>query len=1131
MRPLTIASVAALLGLVPFCDSLTVTASNNANVLANALFSGPGITVSSASYSGASAASGTFTAGLGGIGSGALLTSGSAVGALPGGNLYVGNGAAGSATYCGANSFDAAILTVTFSLGAGYSGIQVEFVLASEEAGGSPDPISIFLNGQQYARDASGTQLSVVSPYLLDSTFSITPPNSVSSYAGSSPPLLLVIPASPGPQTMVFAICDLSDREWDSGLFLKAGGCTNCSPSLVVNYVTTTTTLAAGASPFTSTTKASGTVSGTLDYDDGDDDIIEYAFVDVWHYERFLYRLVDHDIDYQHDVDIQHEFVNHRVFQHVYVKRVYIFVNFGVFINFDVFIHDVVFNSHKHFDKSHVVFQHNFDLINIHFHFHNRAIQHNVRVNNVPVSGSHLTGTVLNIFDTASLVIVELVYSSAPSSSVRELKFHNTDATQPNTDLDVLHQHSEHDFDVETNNAHELQSIIQDAAIELFHDGSVDRAHIHRQPVVHRLVVDIHPRIAAHVDHLDKLLDPTTLALPSTSTAEAASSPVEEVSASTPASTLPVVPSSPISSPIEPSTQLSTSQSTASEPAASESAISESATFESATPTASADPSSSSLATTPEPAPSPTTTTSSSPSPSSTDDVVPSNLPLIGAYAYLGCLTSQSNFPTFNLIGEDPDMTTARCVSLGGGLSFVGIFDRSCYGASSLDDTGEVAEAQCNLECPADPGLFCGGIRQTPAARKRGLSRHLGRRAVPVDRLLTVYALVDPGPGSTTTTTTTAITIGTTTAAATPGLPSSVGSDPSATSTSAGPGVVTSPSPASSGALSSPPSSVLSPAPIPSSNTIPIANPTNPSAPPNPTSTLSNLQTLTTTVLYTIVDPLNPSRLTVTEFCATLPYAPCPRCQHGGPPTVNMETITASCRACGPHGETHVTLTVPAAAIAAPTHEPSSAQEPPDVAGHLQDDSQPTRPHGEQIPGHETHGSRPDGTSPSLPNVNSPDVNSNLDIGGHTYTQAVNPLSGSRAAPTPLPAAPNPNEEDIYNTQPPYEAAPSAGPDGGGGHPFSTQNAAAVPSGSAGADPSTDGPLASPDSNRGPHGSSILPTNEPAKDSASGAISASSGTSISPAPSTAAASMSVRNALRPAWCSVLFALGLAMVVA
>ncbi|TDZ33932.1 hypothetical protein C8035_v000673 [Colletotrichum spinosum] len=1115
MRPSTIASVAALLGLVPFCDSLTVTASNNANVLANALFSGPGITVSSASYSGAEAASGTFTAGLGGIGSGALLTSGSAVGALPGGNLYVDNGAAGSATYCGANSFNAAILSVTISLGAGYSGVQVEFVLASEEDGGSADPISIFLNGQQYARDGSA-QLNVLSPYVRGAGFSIKPPNSVSSYADSSPPLLLVIPASPGPQTMVFAICDLGDTEWDSGLFLKAGGCTNCSPSLVVNYVTTTTTLAAGASPFTSTTKASGTVSGT-------------------HYERFLYRLVDHDIDNQHgvvnvnqhrlfDINNQHRFVDIEQYH-----RVYIFVNFGVFTDFDVFIYDDVFNSHKHFDKSYVVFQHNFDLINIHFHFHNRAIQHNVRVNNVPVSGSHLTGTVLNIFDTASLVIVELVYSSAPSS-VRELKFHNTDATQPNTDLDVLHQHSEHDFDVETNNAHELQYIIQNAAIELFHDASVDRAHIHRQPVVHRLVVDIHPRIAAHVDHLDKLLDPTTLALPSTSTTEAASSSVEEVSASTPASTLPVVPSSPISSPIEPSTQSSTSQSTASEPAASESAISESATFESATPTASADPSSSSLATTPEPAPSPTTTTSSSPSPSSTDDVVPSNLPLIGAYAYLGCLTSQSNFPTFNLIGEAPDMTTARCVSLGGGLSFVGIFDRSCYGASSLDDTGEVAEAQCNLECPADPGLFCGGIRQTPAARKRGLSRHLGRRAVPADRLLTVYALVDPGPGSTTTTTT-AITTGTTTAAATPELPSSVGSDPSATSTSAGPGVVTSPSPASSSALSSPPSSVLSPAPIPSSSTIPIVNPANPSAPPNPTSTLSNLQTLTTTVLYTIVDPLNPSRLTVTEFCATLPYTPCPRCQHGGPPTVNMETITASCRACGPHGETHVTLTVPAAAIAGPTHEPSSAQEPPDVAGHLQDNSRPTRPHGEQIPGHETHGTRPDGTALSLPNVNSPDANSNLDIGGHTYTPAVNPLSGSRAAPTPLPAAPNPNEEDIYNTQPPFEAAPSAGPDGGGRHPISTQNAAAVPSGSAGADPSTDGPLASPDSHRGPHGSNILPTSEPAKDSASGVISASSGTSISPAPSTVAASMSVRNALRPAWCSVLFALGLAMVVA
>ncbi|KAF5486513.1 hypothetical protein CGCF413_v013823 [Colletotrichum fructicola] len=208
--------ITALAAVIPRCHCFGVTASNNALVLANAIFTGPGVVVQSATFTGSSASSGTFTGGLGGIGNGAILTTGNAVGALPNGDHYVNNGAAGSDTYCGTNTFNAAILSVSVAIANGYNGVEVEFIMASEEEGGSPDPIGIFLGGQQYAIGYNGAKITAQSPYFSQPIV-ITPPDSVSSYPGSTPPLLVGIPAT-GTKQMVFAICDFSDTEWDSAL-------------------------------------------------------------------------------------------------------------------------------------------------------------------------------------------------------------------------------------------------------------------------------------------------------------------------------------------------------------------------------------------------------------------------------------------------------------------------------------------------------------------------------------------------------------------------------------------------------------------------------------------------------------------------------------------------------------------------------------------------------------------------------------------------------------------------------------------------------------------------------------------------------------------------------------------------
>lgn len=116
------------------CTCFSVSTSNDANTLANAIF-GNGLTILSSSFSGASVSSGTFADGPFGIGSGGILTSGTAVGALAGGDHYVNNGAPGSDTYCGASTYNAAILTVDLFLNPTFNGINFEYIMASEEEG------------------------------------------------------------------------------------------------------------------------------------------------------------------------------------------------------------------------------------------------------------------------------------------------------------------------------------------------------------------------------------------------------------------------------------------------------------------------------------------------------------------------------------------------------------------------------------------------------------------------------------------------------------------------------------------------------------------------------------------------------------------------------------------------------------------------------------------------------------------------------------------------------------------------------------------------------------------------------------------------------------------------------------
>ncbi|PCD43989.1 hypothetical protein AU210_003071 [Fusarium oxysporum f. sp. radicis-cucumerinum] len=109
----------------------------------------------------------------------------------------------------------------------------------------------------------------------------------------------------------------------------------------------------------------------------------------------------------------------------------------------------------------------------------------------------------------------------------------------------------------------------------------------------------------------------------------------------------------------------------------------------------------------------------------------------IDDYAYLGCFGSQTGFQTFNEKAESDDMTIEKCIEACNGLTYIGLFEGTCYCASKLDaDTRALRnESSCNRPCPGNDDQFCGGMVSQRSKRSIPL-----RRDAPNNILLTVYA-------------------------------------------------------------------------------------------------------------------------------------------------------------------------------------------------------------------------------------------------------------------------------------------------------------------------------------------------------------------------------------------------------
>jgi hypothetical protein len=225
---------------------LVVTPDSNANDLANTIL-GAGVTINSASYSGADAAVGTFTGGNSpgtglGINSGIVITSGFAVNTV-GPNTSTGitgdNGEPGSALLSqligGQATEDAAILTITFTT-ATAGNFFFNYVFGSDEyneyVNQFDDVFGFFLDGSAVANNVAlipGTSTPVSintvnngvnSGYYRDNTDG----HLNLQYDGLTVPLSVTVSnLAAGPHTIQIGVADALDWVLDSGVFIQAG--------------------------------------------------------------------------------------------------------------------------------------------------------------------------------------------------------------------------------------------------------------------------------------------------------------------------------------------------------------------------------------------------------------------------------------------------------------------------------------------------------------------------------------------------------------------------------------------------------------------------------------------------------------------------------------------------------------------------------------------------------------------------------------------------------------------------------------------------------------------------------------------------------------------------------------------
>ncbi|KAF5674643.1 hypothetical protein FCIRC_7708 [Fusarium circinatum] len=402
------------------------------------------------------------------------------------------------------------------------------------------------------------------------------------------------------------------------------------------------------------------------------------------------------------------------------------------------------------------------------------------------------------------------------------------------------------------------------------------------------------------------------------------------------------------------------------------------------------------------------------PSTSSTPSA--SNIPTLGEYTFTGCLKSLEGYPSFKEVATDPEMTTRKCVELALGSAYIGVYQETCYKADVLDDTEFVADSRCDLTCPGDRTLFCGGILRA--------GRKLLHREIAPNHLLTLYRKKLPSTSDVSSSSSSAPT-------------SSSSRAYELTSESRGPSH-SSQTDASYSFSSFTTKNTGSKTLSVSDSTITETNSATclSTSLPTPTAIHTAYSTLTidhaytktrfaetvTTVTYTTVNPSNPASLITTCVPITLLYSPC-GCKNQVYPTVDMTTV-----ACTQGGDI-VTLTVPKAVCetgrASYTH-PIVRYPSGGVGGHQTDasiNSYPTYPTGISQPGSKNG-------QPEYPTVTAGSQDSHPSYKTHqpVAPTSVGATNGYKQPEqrNPQPSVPAQGSVESKNNSPAYPSQPSS---------------------------------------------------------------------------------------------------------
>lgn len=231
-------SAVAVLAFAGNAMALSVTPNGSGTDLVNAILGG-GIAASNITYTGAAAASGTFSGGIAsglGIDTGIILTSGSATNAIgpnDSGSITTINNLPGDAnlnSLIGATTLDASVLEFDFTSAGG--DLFFNYVFGSDEYNewvGSAynDVFGFFLDGVNIALIPGTSTPVAINTVNLGSNsgyYNDNPGGTGTQYDGFTDVFTATaLGLSAGTHHIKLAIADTADYSWDSGVFIQAG--------------------------------------------------------------------------------------------------------------------------------------------------------------------------------------------------------------------------------------------------------------------------------------------------------------------------------------------------------------------------------------------------------------------------------------------------------------------------------------------------------------------------------------------------------------------------------------------------------------------------------------------------------------------------------------------------------------------------------------------------------------------------------------------------------------------------------------------------------------------------------------------------------------------------------------------